>query len=260
MNLAEYISSGILEAYVMDELSPKEALHVRLKAQENPEIQNEINAIEETLLQLAFTSDNSVPFGVKEQLMSRIDFQDARETEKSTLSKHATWQLAAAVSGIIAIATSILLFLNTEKLHDAKLEISKLQSSQTQLAERLNQTDQTLAQTKHNLQSIISPSIRVIQLSGESVASAAVKIFWNPADQTVFLSNEQLPIISDDEQFQLWYLLDGQPYDAGLLTQGIEFQQMQNVMKADAFAITIEPLGGSKSPTLEKLVVIGEVG
>jgi anti-sigma-K factor RskA len=261
MNLSEYISSGILEAYVMDELGPKEAQKVRLKAQEYPEVQTEINAIEEVLMQLALTGEKIIPIGVKEKIIRQVDDQRTQDEERRTISKNVTWQIAASVSGIIAIATSVLLFLKTERLHDAEMEISKLLSSQTQLVERLDQTNHTLAQTESNLQSIISPSARVIHLSGQSFAAeAAVKIYWNPDDRSVYLSNIQLPTIDDDEQFQLWYLLDGQPFDAGLLLKETELQRMKDVFTADAFAITIEPTGGSNQPTLEKLVVLGEVG
>jgi len=34
---------------------------------------------------------------------------------------------------------------------------------------------------------------------------------------------------------------------------------MKNTPEADAFAITLEPLGGSEQPTMEQLKVIGKI-
>ena len=64
------------------------------------------------------------------------------------------------------------------------------------------------------------------------------------------------------KQYQLWALVDGKPVDAGLLDMEVAsttFQKVKNVMQAQTFAITIENVGGSESPTLSTLHVLGNV-
>lgn len=49
LNTSDYISSGILESYVLDQLSDKEREEVKQMALKYPEIQAELIAIENTL-------------------------------------------------------------------------------------------------------------------------------------------------------------------------------------------------------------------
>ncbi len=64
------------------------------------------------------------------------------------------------------------------------------------------------------------------------------------------------------KQYQLWALVDGQPRDMGILALEAADLSLANVpfvAGAGAFAITIEPLGGSPSPSLDQLVMMGAV-
>ena len=49
MNLKDYISSGILEAYLLDEVTPQERMEVQRMLSQHPELQQELEAIEETM-------------------------------------------------------------------------------------------------------------------------------------------------------------------------------------------------------------------
>ncbi len=70
---------------------------------------------------------------------------------------------------------------------------------------------------------------------------------------------ENLPTPPTDKQYQLWALVDGKPVDAGMITDLEDLQAMKEMPEAQAFAITLEPKGGSVNPTLEQLYVIGNV-
>lgn len=67
--------------------------------------------------------------------------------------------------------------------------------------------------------------------------------------------------LSEEFDYQLWVIGDQGPIGIGLVNERkkMTLQQMQAVAQAGTFAITIEPKGGSESPTLDKLVVIGNV-
>ena len=66
--------------------------------------------------------------------------------------------------------------------------------------------------------------------------------------------------IPADKQYQLWALKDGQPIDMGVfdpVTPEDGLLEMGRVPGADAFAVTLEPRGGSANPTLEEMYVYG---
>ena len=87
-------------------------------------------------------------------------------------------------------------------------------------------------------------------------------VYWNPRHQQVYVDEVVLPVPPAGKQYQLWALEDGKPKDAGMI--GVSdgksgLQKMKNISSAQAFAVTLEPAGGSKAPTLEQLTVMGKI-
>ena len=71
-----------------------------------------------------------------------------------------------------------------------------------------------------------------------------------------------MPVTDAEHQYQLWALVDGVPVDLGVFDaegNGIGFKDMKSIGKAQAFAVTLEPKGGSKNPTLDQMVVMGAI-
>ena len=89
---------------------------------------------------------------------------------------------------------------------------------------------------------------------------------WKDSEQHGLLVVENFPSLPADQDYQLW-VIDEQnpaPVSAGTFRvddQGkvrIEFQPSQKVGRAQKFAITVEPSGGSTTPHLDQMVVIGQ--
>ena len=77
----------------------------------------------------------------------------------------------------------------------------------------------------------------------------------------MFLSVQNLKDLTEENQYQLWAIIDGAPVDAGVFNPGeSNLLKMKNITSgAAAFAVTIEPKGGSENPSLETMQVVGEV-
>lgn len=90
---------------------------------------------------------------------------------------------------------------------------------------------------------------------------ALVDVFWDQDSKEVLLAVNQLAKLDHENDYQLWAIGDDVPVGIGLVDPlSIRGLQTMKLASSDqAFAITIEPKGGSESPTLEKLVVLGEV-
>lgn len=89
-------------------------------------------------------------------------------------------------------------------------------------------------------------------------------VYWDSRSKDVYLLVNNLPKPSPDKQYQLWAIVDGKPVDAGMLdmedtNSGSLVHKMRNIPKAQAFAITLENKGGSTSPTMEAMYVMGGV-
>jgi len=94
------------------------------------------------------------------------------------------------------------------------------------------------------------------KLSPQSLAL----IYWNKKTQTVYLDIKKLPQTASDKQYQLWFIdpVKG-PVSAGVFDVNSGLMKMTNAPAAAAFAVTLEPKGGSVSPTLDQMYVVGNV-
>ena len=91
---------------------------------------------------------------------------------------------------------------------------------------------------------------------------AFATIYWNTSKKEVYINASQLQALAENEQYQLWAIVDGKPVDAGVFaTEEVQkgIVKMKDAANVQAFAITIEKKGGSLAPTLEKMVLMGEV-
>ena len=132
------------------------------------------------------------------------------------------------------------------------------------MAGNLNQVKLEFEEKESQLDKLVAGDFRLVKLKGESLnmqKDASVNLFWDQGAKEVFVEVYKLKTLSDEYDYQLWAIVDQGPVGIGLVNEGekMTLQQMQAVAQAGAFAITIEPKGGSQSPTLDKLVVIGNV-
>jgi len=72
LNLQEYISSGIIESYVLNQVTDKERAELEAMASKHPEIKAEIRAIEEVLVNYAMAHSKTPPKDLKQQIFSKI--------------------------------------------------------------------------------------------------------------------------------------------------------------------------------------------
>ena len=114
------------------------------------------------------------------------------------------------------------------------------------------------------LDRLVAGDFRRVEMSGEALPmqkDAKVDVFWDQGAQEVFVAVNNLNSLGNEYDYQLWAIGKDGPIGIGLVNaeEKLTWQQMQAVAEAGAFAITIEPKGGSESPTLDKLVVLGEI-
>ncbi len=72
MNLHEYISSGIIESYVLNQLTNKERIELEEMAAQYREVRAEIAAVEEVLSSYALAHSKPPPEYLKEQIFAKI--------------------------------------------------------------------------------------------------------------------------------------------------------------------------------------------
>lgn len=76
-----------------------------------------------------------------------------------------------------------------------------------------------------------------------------LRIMRSDAHDAAVVIGSSLRALDDDHTYQLWVMNNGKPRSAGFLSAGSGMVYAQGVGKADGYAVTIEPVGGSDLPT-----------
>lgn len=258
MTKQELLSEGYLEAYLTEDLPQADLREVESWLKQDTEVRSEYLRVQRTLELLAFH------FGLEpSQVIKRTVMEDASVVKNLHISAASSsgWKLMVAASVLLTIMSAFTAFYFYGKWQYTDARMSEMIAQNLLMAENVTRTNQELEEMKNNLSVLISPEFSRIVLNGTANAeSAKAVIYWNPAEGKVFLNSSSLGELPEGKQYQLWALVDGKPVDAGVFDPtGETFRLMSEIARADAFAVTIEPTGGSQGPSLETMQVYGAV-
>lgn len=250
MSNQEIIEQGWLEAYITDDLSSEEASMVEASLMDL-DVREEYLNIQKQLERMALESGISPDQRLKIELLNTL-------VKKST-KRPFTYLIAASIS--LALLSTIAAFFFYSRYQAVDGELAELQSQNSELNNDIQTVSQEMDRMKNDLTVLINPAFtRVVMNSTQDGLVQQAVIYYNPSEQQVYLNTSTLPELTEDQQYQLWALIDGQPVDAGTFNiLKDQFQLMKEFERVDAFAVTIEPKGGSENPTLEAMQVYGEV-
>ena len=269
-----YIESGILELYVLGDLSAEERSDVEAMSKLHPEVKAELDEIEKVMNAVAQNFATEPSFKVKEQFFNQLSFSDEADVEgtkteakviplnNSNLNFYKL-SLAACIALLLVSVVAIVNLNNS--LKDSKQQIAQLQTSNQSFANRVNYLDQKVTESDEALNIFTNADFKMVKLNGTvNSPESNILVAWNPKQQKVLLDlrSMKIPVNDKDHQYQLWALVDGKPVDLGVFdaenkTAGLI--TMKTIGVAQAFAVTLEPRGGSVNPTMDKMMVMGAI-
>jgi anti-sigma-K factor RskA len=271
-----YIESGILELYVMGQLSAPEMLEVERMAATSPEIKRELEAIEIALERYAL--DNAVE--PRQNLFAELEAKlkpvqaEVNPVQQTSFSiqppppvavaqrsnKALIYALAACI-GLLVVSGIALINAHSE-LGKAQQQIIALRTEKDRYASGMNVLKQTNSELQTVADMVEDPNWAIVQLAGTKTSPAAkMMVYWNRKSQDVVLDKSRMKLPENDEahQYQLWAMVAGKPVDLGVFDMRTDSAQMllkmKEIAKAEAFAVTLEKRGGSVNPTMDKMVV-----
>jgi anti-sigma-K factor RskA len=265
----EYIGTGTLELYVAGLLSVEEMRDVELKACQYPEIKTVLESLQGSLEKYANKYAMQPPPGLKERIMKVVEGEGESERGKtktivreiSPPRQFSPWFLAAA-SVVLLIVASIIAFRYASQVTQYKQQVAQLTEQQSSMQKEMEATKESMTQYAQQLAMLSDPNTVKIAMKGtpKSPESLAM-IYWNKQSQTVYLDIKNLPPAPSDKQYQLWFIdPSNKPVSAGVFDMKTgEWIRMVNAPAAVAFAVTLEPRGGSVNPTMDQMYVIGMV-
>lgn len=262
MDAKEYIESGILELYVYGLLSEAENEEVYAMAKNNPEVNEEIIAIEKAIVALSSSFSPFHSVANFEKIKAKLELKHANviklEEPGRNWTKYIGW--AAAIALLAGIGYQY------NELSQSNTLVVNTEAEKVKLEKEFN-----VLQIKNNANEISLAVLRdakntVVTLGGQAVApKSSAKVYWNKESKAVYVDASGLPEPPKGMVYQVWALKMNPltPTSIGLLNNfnenGPKIFAVNNAEEAEAFGITLEPAGGSLSPTMEQLYTLGKV-
>lgn len=271
MTNKEYIESGILELYVAGALSDTESESVYHKLLENPDILEEVLKIEASILQLTASvapNDSKHSFVAVKTALG-LDGLDSKviplNASKTNWFAYTGW----AASVILAGGLIWLLNQNTglkSDIQTVETELRKREIDNALLETQIEKATVSLAEAEKLISVLRDKEIINIPLAGQAVyPEAYATVYWDKKTNSIYLDAQGLPEPPLGKVYQVWSLTLNPltPTSLGTIdnftTDTNKIFAIANTNASEAFGITLEPEGGSESPTLDQLYTLGVV-
>ncbi len=272
MDYKELIESGKLELYALGALDLQDQKEIEALLASDADLKAEYDAIADALGVYGQSTSEMPSLDILERAKAQIaegenttsveDPETIREKvvpmnqAKSNTTKW--WAVAASVMLLASVGLNIKL---NSDLQEVTEDYVALESQNQQMAANTVKFNESNKQMNEMIASLASGKMqRTYMGSTENNEGYESAVYWDKNSSEVIIATNNLPTLSETEQYQLWAIVDGKPVDAGIFDASTRLAKMKGISgEAVAFAVTIEPKGGSVNPTMEKMVMIGNV-
>lgn len=277
MDIKEYIESGILEAYALGALTPEEKSEVARTIEQYPELAEELKFIEETLYSAAEADAIAPPAFMKEKIWDVLaaEHPDISVVPASPIAQQSpnvipftpptqrpVWQRAAIWAAFIVSAlTNFVLLSQRNKLRDDSIAMQQQMDTVKQQQQALAQTVANYSKEKEMLADTTMQA--VVMKTMQPGHPMAATVYWGKKTGDTYLAIQKLPPPPSGKQYQMWVIQDGKPVSMGVIPDEVVLHNMvtklpMQITSGQAFAISLEKEGGSSTPTMEQIQVMGK--
>jgi anti-sigma-K factor RskA len=263
LDVKAYISSGILESYVLGLSNEAENAEVEALLKSEPSIAKEVANIRATMEEYALLHAINPTAQLKDKTRAAIfgNKEDIQAQRLGTISAEAPtnsfrWNMAASWALLaLSIFGNYYLF---QKWQNTESVLNTTLAQNAQLAK--NEAIQK-ANYQGQLAAIQDSNYKKVSLAGtKDSPNAKATVYFNSKNNEVYLTAMAMPILPAGKQYQLWAIIDGKPVDAGLISTTDSLGKMKLSQNAVAFAISIEDTGGSTTEAGPKGAVLAMGG
>ena len=195
MNIQEYISSGIIESYVLGLASSDERVEFEKMCTLYPELVEARTNFELSVEKQALQNSMPPPAGSKEKIWSVI--QQASTTGPSKIinmeprksgSAGLRWFAAASVALLLLASYFAYTFYDKNRVLQAKIDRS----------------DSLMGKMAEGEKIMHDPNVMVVNMVGLKGSPSSANIYWDSTSTDVYMVVKNMPKLPSDKQYQLW--------------------------------------------------------
>ena len=261
MDIHAYIQSGIIESYLLGIAGDEEKQELDRLRRIYPEVDNAFLHAEEWLHGLSSPSATPVPAKLKEQIFATIheEFGKTAGTTQSQ-SSSSMYKYVAAASLILLTSSILISLVLYKKYRTERNNVLALQEELQLLLAKNNIIQAKMIGIGNDLKLVAGTlSSKIVMDAVPGKGNFQSTILMDDAGKQLLLVSNSLPTAPAGKQYQLWAIVKGKLVNAGLLNDCMPYCKFSSVAHAEAYAVTLEPSGGSTDPTLDQMFVFGKV-
>ncbi|HOY11533.1 MAG TPA: anti-sigma factor [Saprospiraceae bacterium] len=253
MTKEEFINSGLLEEFVLGLTSEHQDKVVLEHLDMYPDLCPQLKKWEFSLEELARKNAIAPSSDLKNRLQQKLDFHD---TNSAAILKKANNTSLINRKFWMNIAATYLLFATLGLIYFAyqNRQLSKQSEQLVMENAKLSAEKNDLESVNRKFSFVREVETQVLQFSDKNKPVGTVFINHSLQKTSFKISNLASP--PAQKVFQMWADVDGEMVSLGVLDapQNGDLIDLPYMKNATSLNITIEPLGGSKTPTVANLV------
>ena len=223
----------LLVPYALDALDPHERSKFESHLDQCDVCSVELNGFALTAVRMAEATEEEPPSALRVAVLDRVATTPQERPVVTAIAQHGALRrslprLAVAASVLVATAGLGGFFLERDRAED-------LQAQTEQISTILTAEDSAL-------------------LAAPATTGGELRIMHSPSHGDAVVMGSDLEPLADGRIYQVWAMYGDEPQPAGVLPSSSSMVLASGVGDADAFAVTIEPAGGSQAPTTEPIV------
>ncbi|MES2618191.1 MAG: anti-sigma factor, partial [Bacteroidota bacterium] len=217
MNLEELKNSDLLDLYLMGQLPEDKSLEVEMLLEKYPELLLETNDSKDALAMYGAEYNTAPRPELKSKVMGAISalnnetVSEVKAERAPQKSNSFNWySIAASVLLLVTVGLTYTLVQKNARIDELS---NKLAANETQLAENNTQ----FSSMRETLDALYENNVQQVKLkSTDPAKNTFATFFYNKATHKVMIHQGNLEKRTDDMQYQVWALIDGKPYSAGV--------------------------------------------
>ena len=250
--IKEFLNSGLLDRYVVGEVTPSEIKTVEYYIDTYPEIKDEYDFLQDSLEIISMSNPVKSPKNQLSNILNSLDHAPVITLTKTT--KQFSWfTLAASVAAVIlGCTTSMLLHQNQELHRENQVVVEEI----FDLRSDIDQNNKMLENLNNKFLKLNNPETEKYVLRGNARAKNLKTVAYiNPVDKSSLIDVVSLPELPKEQCYQMWVELQDKMVSLGILDESDrKLRQVPYMEDALGLSITIEPKGGNNNASVENAV------
>jgi len=234
--------------YALGALTPEEARQFEAALAQSPELRREVAEYREVNALLAVTATARPGAELRGRIMARVAGEAGPPRRNPTTRR---WLTPVALAAMTVLAVGLGL-----RVRGLDREVQRSNAA-------LATTTANLARREATLDALLTAQfeLTVVQLTAVGAEAPGIQFFWNRRSNQGVLHAFRLPPAAAGKVYQLWLIpRGGSPIPSQTFTSAADGHALVEAFQlpVDGFetaAITVEPEGGSATPTLPILLV-----